>query len=62
MQHAVPPVKVVEQVQRGRDAGAEVGEKVCDHDHIGLGSDDTLRPVHIWIDDPFAQNVILEVW
>lgn len=61
MQHAVPPVKVVEKVQRGRNAGAEVDEKVCDHDHIGLCSDDTFRPVDVGIDDPLAQDGVLEI-
>lgn len=58
----MPPVKVVEQVQRRRNTRAEVGEKMRDHDHISLCSDDALRPVHVWVDDPFAQNRVLEVW
>lgn len=49
------------RIQRRRDACAEVGEKMCDHDHISLGSNDALCPVHVWVDDLFAQNGVLEV-
>lgn len=57
----MPPVEVVEKVESRWNAGAEVGEKMCDHDHISFGTDDVLRPTHVWVDDPFAQNGVLEV-
>ena len=58
----MPPTEVVEEVQRRRDACTEVGKKMCDHDHISLGTDDALRSTDIWIDDPLAQNGVLHVW
>ena len=32
-----------------------------DHDHISLVSDDAFCPSDVWIDDPFAQERILDV-
>lgn len=57
----MPPVEVVEKVQRRWNAGAEVGQEMCDHDHISLGPDKALCPFNIWINDPFAQHWVLDL-
>lgn len=57
----VPPVEVVKQVKRGWNARAKVGEKMRDHDYIGLSPDNTLCPMDIRVDDPFSQKWVLDV-
>lgn len=32
-----------------------------DHDYIGLGADDALGPADVGVDDPFAQDRVLDV-
>ena len=32
-----------------------------DHDHISLGSDDAFGPPNVWVDDPFAQDWVLDI-
>ena len=34
---------------------------MCDHDHISLGPDNTLRPTDIGVDDPFSQGWVLDI-
>jgi hypothetical protein len=34
---------------------------VGDHDYIGLGADDALGPADVGVNDPFAQDGVLDV-
>ena len=61
MQRTVPPVEVVEHVDRRGDAREEVEEKMCDHGDVGVDADDGARPSDVGIEYVFAEERILDI-
>lgn len=50
----MPPVEIVKKVYSGGNAGEEVEEKVCEHDHVGLDADNRSTPSHEGLDYVFS--------
>lgn len=56
VQRAMPPVEVVEHIDGGRYARAEIEEEVGQHYDISVNADDCTGPANVGIDDQFAEG------
>lgn len=62
VEHSVPPVEVGEQVDGRGYGGGHVEQEMCDHDDIGLDSDDSASPLHVGLDDMLTGEAMAKLW